>query len=231
MENETPKGSNNAGNVIGWIEKLSSLIKNSGLQNIILTLMVLFLVIVVGRVAFDPEFYVEKIDQLRQKAHTEAILKRMDAEPKIREDIMNLKKELNADRVYILETHNGGNNLANLPFIYVDLTYAEPKASMTWLENEYKNVRLSRYPWASKVFNDAYWAGTIDDMAVIDQELYLRLKSEDVAYMADIVLYGTYNPSGVLGVVFTSDDRPNDDVIKRTLIRYSSLLSVHLNNE
>ena len=229
---KTPKGSNNAENVLNWVEKLSGMIKNSGLQNIIITLMVLFLVIVIGKVAFDPESFMTKIDGLRAKAHTEAIMKRMDAEPKIREAIVNLKYELNADRVYILETHNGGNNLANLPFIYVDLTYAEPKASLSWLENEYKNVRLSRYPWATQLYNDAYWSGNIEEISNIDQELYLRLKVEEVAYMADIVLYGTYNPSGVLGVVYTDlENKPSDEIIRRALIKYSSSLALLLNNE
>ena len=228
---ETPQGSNNAGVVIGWIEKLSGLIKNVGLQNIITTIMLLFLVIIVGQTAFNPIGFVKKIQDIEAQQHTESVIKRIKAEPQIRELLVDLRGELNADRVYILETHNGGNNLANLPFLYVDLTYAEPKNVLTWMENEYKNVRLSRYPWATHLFDETYYCGDVEKMKDIDPELYYRLKNEDVKYMSSVMIYGKYNPSGVLGVVYTTDNIPSENSIRRTLTKYASSLSILLNNE
>lgn len=231
MAEETPKGSNNAGVALGWLEKIGAMLKKYGLQNIFLSIMVLFLTIVVGRVAFDPESAFKKFEDVKQKAHTEAVLRRIENEPRIRECLVNLRSELKADRVYILETHNGGNNLAGLPFIYVDLTYAEPKNALTWLENEYKNVRLSRYPWASEVYRSTYWSGRLENIEELDPELYYRLKNEDVTFMAVMMMYGSYNPSGVVGVVYTSDDYPSDDSIQRTLHRYVNSLAPLFNNE
>jgi hypothetical protein len=158
-------------------------------------------------------------------------MKRLNNEPQIREAVINLRSDLDADRVYILETHNGGENLANLPFLYVDLTYAEPRSQAAWMEEEYKNVRLSRYPWASEVFRQTYWSGTIEVLEELDPELYYRLKNEDVRFMASMMLYGTYNPCGVVGVVYTDDNYPSDDTIKRVLMRYATTLSTLLNNE
>lgn len=231
MSEEVQKNPNNTGVVLGWIEKIGELLKKYGLQNIFLSIMVLFLTIVVGQVAFNPEGLMKKMDNIKQKAHTEAVMKRLENEPKIRENLVNLRAELRADRVYILETHNGGNNLAGLPFIYVDLTYAEPKGALTWLENEYKNVRLSRYPWATEVYNSTYWSGEVDNLEGLDPELYYRLKNEDVTFMAVMMMYGTYNPSGVVGVVYTGESYPSDENIKRTLMRYVNTLAPLFNNE
>ena len=216
---------------IGWLEKLSGILKKHGLQNILLTLMVLFLTVVVARVTFSPESLFNKMDEIKQKAHTESVMKRLNNEPKIREAVINLRGELNADRVYILETHNGGENLSSLPFLYVDLTYAEPRSQAAWMEEEYRNVRLSRYPWASEVFKQTYWSGTVEVLEELDPELYYRLKNEDVKFMASMMLYGTYNPCGVVGVVYTDDDYPSDETIKRVLMRYATSLSSLLNNE
>jgi len=216
---------------IGWIEKLSGVLKKHGLQNILLTMMVLFLTVVVARLTFNPESLFNKMDEIKQKAHTESVMKRLNNEPQIREAVINLRSDLDADRVYILETHNGGENLANLPFLYVDLTYAEPRSQAAWMEEEYKNVRLSRYPWASEVFRQTYWSGTIEVLEELDPELYYRLKNEDVRFMASMMLYGTYNPCGVVGVVYTDDNYPSDDTIKRVLMRYATTLSTLLNNE
>ena len=45
------------------------------------------------------------------------------------------------------------------------------------------------------------------------------------------MLYGTYNPCGVVGVVYTDEDHPADEQIKRVLMRYATTLSTLLNNE
>lgn len=218
-------------NTLNWIERVGEMLKKHGLQNILLTIMVLFLTIVVGRVAIEPEILFNKMEEIKQKNHTESVLKRINNEPQIREAVINLRGELDADRVYILETHNGGENLSSLPFLYVDLTYAEPRNQASWMEDEYKNVRLSRYPWATEVFKSTYWSDDIENLDELDPELYLRLKSEGAKFMAVMMLYGTYNPCGVVGVVYTDDDHPSDEQIKRVLMRYATTLSTLLNNE
>ena len=218
-------------NTLNWIERVGEMLKKHGLQNILLTIMVLFLTIVVGRVAIEPEILFNKMEEIKQKNHTESVLKRINNEPQIREAVINLRGELDADRVYILETHNGGENLSSLPFLYVDLTYAEPRNQASWMEDEYKNVRLSRYPWATEVFKSTYWSDDIENLDELDPELYLRLKSEGAKFMAVMMLYGTYNPCGVVGVVYTDEDHPSDEQIKRVLMRYATTLSTLLNNE
>lgn len=234
-ENQIPQGSNNAGNVLGWLEKLSGLIQKSGLHNLFLTIMMLFLVIIVGYCAFNPGSMIKKIEEVQSKQHTEAVMKRLKSEPRIRENLVNLKMETGADRVFILETHNGGSNLAGLPFLYVDLTYAEPQRLLTWMESEYRNVRLSRYPWATKMYQDTFWYGPIDDIMAIDPELYYRLQKEDVKYMGMMIMYGVYNPSGAIGIVYTSETKdeniPSVFDIERIMLKYDGIFSVLFNNE
>ena len=216
---------------LSTLEKIGNALKKWGLQNILLFLMVLFLTTMAGNVILNPESLYRKMEDVKQKTHTESVLKRINNEPKIRETLVNLRSELKADRVFVLETHNGGSNLSNLPFLYVDLTYAEPRAQLAWMEDEYKNVRLSRHPWATEVFRSTFWCGTVDSLELLDPELYHRLKNEGVVFFAAIMMYGTYNPSGVIGVVYTSDEHPSVEEIKRDMVRYVTSLSVLFNNE
>lgn len=217
---------------ITWFEKISAFVKKTGLKDIILTTMVLIMFIIIGYVAVNPSGAIERFEKVMEEKHTESVMRRLNNEPKIRENLINMKNELNADRVYVLETHNGGTNLAGLPFLYVDLTYAEPRTSLTWLENEYKNVRLSRYPWASALYESNFWGAPVEDLESLDPELYHRLKSEEVEYMAAIMMYGTYNPSGVIGVVYTDKSKaPSRKEINRIMIKYCSTLSALFNNE
>jgi len=217
---------------LSWVEKTFGFIKKMGFQNLLITLMMIFVVSVVGQLVFNPEGLVKKYERIVSEQHTESVIKRMNNEPAIRENLIKLKAELNADRVYVLETHNGGANLAGLPFLYVDLTYAEPKSAYQWLESEYKNVRLSRYPWATELYQKNFYSENIDYLEQLDPELYYRLKNENVEYMAAIMMYGSYNPSGVLGVVYTSKDSiPKREEIQRILMKYSTVLAALFNNE
>lgn len=230
MEND--KKIEQVNTTLTWAEKLFGFIKKAGIQNILITLMMVFLVSVVGQLVFNPEGLVKRFERIVSEQHTESVIKRLNNEPSIRQNLISLKAELNADRAYILETHNGGTNLAGLPFLYVDLTYAEPKSAYQWLESEYKNVRLSRYPWATELYQNNFYAEPVDYLEHLDPELYYRLKNEDAVYMAAIMMYGTYNPSGVIGVVYTSKDNiPNKEEIRRVLMKYSSTFAVLFNNE
>jgi len=230
MENE--KKIEQVNTTLTWAEKVFGFIKKIGIQNLLITLMMIFVVSVIGEFVFNPEGLVEKFEKIVNERHTESVMKRMNNEPAIRENLVKLKSELKADRVYILETHNGGSNLAGLPFLYVDLTYAEPKSAYQWLESEYKNVRLSRYPWATELYQKTFYAESINYLETLDPELYYRLKNEDVEYMAAIMMYGTYNPSGVIGAVYTSRDQiPSREEIQKIMIKYNSVLAGLFNNE
>ena len=230
MEND--KKIEQVNTTLSWVEKTFGFIKKMGFQNLLITLMMIFVVSVVGQLVFNPEGLVKKYERIVSEQHTESVIKRMNNEPAIRENLIKLKAELNADRVYILETHNGGSNLAGLPFLYVDLTYAEPKSAYQWLESEYKNVRLSRYPWATELYQKNFYSENVDYLEQLDPELYYRLKNEDVEYMAAIMMYGSYNPSGVIGVVYTSKDNiPKREEIQRILMKYSTVLAALFNNE
>jgi hypothetical protein len=227
METNYQENTTNTGEVLGWLGKVLKMIKEVGIQNIFLGLIVIF---VISFFIF-PENYFKKFEKIQQQVHTESVMKRINAEPKIREALVSLRSDTDADRVFLLETHNGGSNLAGLPFLYVDVSYTEPRASLSWLETEYKNVRLSRYPFASVVFNETYWFGSISEIEEIDPELYIRLQKEDVKYLGMMLMYGTYNPSGVLGVVYCGDDEPSPATVKKSMFKYSSVVAQLLNNE
>lgn len=226
-ENKTPQGSNNAEHVIGWLEKLTTLLSKTGLQNIMLTIMVLFLVIVVGHVAYNPEKFIDRIEEVRSKQHAESIVQRLQADPEIYNNLYNILTEANADKVILFEAHNGGSNLSNLPFLYIDLTYCLPKSEMAILEPEYKNVRLSRYPWATLMYNQGYWCGHVSDFMEVDPELFYRLSKDNLVYMGAILIYGNDSlPCGMICICYESEEKiPRETELMKIMHRYSSVLS------
>ena len=219
--------------VITLMERVRGFIDKYGLKGTFTTLLTVFIAACVGYYAFNPGVILEQAQQIQIERHNEAVKARLDADPKIRSYLLEMKVELDADRTFILETHNGGTNLTNLPFLYVDLTYAEPRSNFSWLEREYTNLRLSRYPWANYIFNHGFWFGSISDIEEIDSELNQRLSKEGVSYMGMVMMYGEDSmPSGTLGVVYEGDsDRPNDVEVLKIMQKYSNIISNLLENK
>ena len=219
--------------VITIMERVKGFIDKHGLKGTFTTLLTVFVAACVGYCVFNPVVVFERVQQIQIERHNEPVKARLSVDPKIRNYLMEMKAELGADRTYILETHNGGTNLANLPFLYVDLTYAEPRNNLSWLEMEYNNLRLSRYPWADYVYNHGFWFGPISDTEEIDSELNQRLSKEGVSYMGMVMMYGEDSmPSGTLGVVYEHDcDRPSDVEVLRIMQKYSNIISKLLENK
>ena len=219
--------------VITIMERVKGFIDKHGLKGTFTTLLTVFVAACVGYYVFNPGVILEQVQQIQIERHNEAIKARLNADPKIRSYLLEMKVELGADRTYILETHNGGTNLTNLPFLYVDLTYAEPRNNLSWLEMEYNNLRLSRYPWDNYLFNHGFWFGSISDIEEIDLELNQRLSKEGVSYMGMVMMYGEDSmPSGTLGVVYENDgDRPNDVEVLKIMQKYSNIISNLLENK
>ena len=228
---KTPIGSNNSGNVIGWLERLLKLKKDYGLGNILTAVMLLFVTIIMGMVAFKPDIIVEQIERVRSEQHQRAVDKRIKADPEIRETINDLRIELGCDRVFIVEAHNGGSNLTNLPFLYVDMTYESVRNGELQLEDEYKNVRLQRYSFCTYLYNNNYFWGSVDDVTEIDPIFSYRLQGDNAKYIAVVAIYGQYNLIGALGIEYTTSEPLDANTVRVAIYKRASKLAILLNNE
>jgi len=217
--------------LLGLMERIKRFINKEGLKGTFTSLLTLFIAVTVGYFIFNPGSFFERFQNFNNEKHEEAIIARMEADPQIREYLSAMKNELAANRTYILEAHNGGTNLSNLPFVYTDLTYMVPRGSFGELEEEYKNFRLSRFPWASYVVENSFWFGPIEDTFDNDPELYYKLQKEGVAYMGMMLLHGNKAiPCGCLGVVYTEGQTiPDEITIIKIMQKYSSIIAPLLN--
>ena len=218
--------------VVGLMERIKRFINKEGLKGTFTSLLTLFIAACVGYFILNPGTVFEKFQEYSIEKHEEGIKQRLQADPQIRSLLSDFRSSINADRAYILEAHNGGSNLNNLPFLYADLTYMDPRNKYDIIESEYKNFRLSRYPWVSYVIEHGYWYGPIEDCMESDPELYYRLKNEEVAYMGMYVMYGKNGlPTACLGVIFKEkEDIPSVREVIKSMQVYSNQINVLLNS-
>ena len=216
--------------IVGLIERINSFIKKNGLKGVFTSLLTLFVAGFVGFFILNPGPFFEKFNQYVEQKHEQGIKQRLKADPEIRSLLSSFRSDLNADRAYILEAHNGGSNLTHLPFLYADLTYIDPRNKYDYIETEYKNFRLSRYPWASYVMEHGLWFGTIEDCMESDPELYYRLQKEGVKYMGMFVMHGkTGLPSACLGIIYVEGQEiPTQKQILKTMQKYGAQINSYL---
>ena len=154
------------------------------------------------------------------KEHNNLIEKRFYASPIIRSELKDLIIKLGATRASICEMHNGTNNLAGIPFLYLDMTYEEISPKVDYVIDNFKNFNLAKYPFITSHIKDMYWSGSIDDLKKEDPYLASRIKLNDTEYGAYIVLRG-YDSTmiGLLVVTFNSDTfLPDEDSLLNSMM-------------
>ena len=220
-------------NVLSLMDKIQLFIKKNGLKGTFTSLLTLFIASVMTFFIFNPNVLFDRFQSYADKKHEKGIKQRLEVSPIIRSQLIQFRAELGADRVYILEAHNGGTNLTHLPFLYADLTYIEPKASYAYIEAEYKNFSLSRYPWSSYVIEHGCWFGSIEDCRENDPELYYRLDKEGVVYMGMYVMYyKTGLPSACLGIVYVEGQNiPETRKIHTVMQKYANIINTYLTTD
>lgn len=163
--------------------------------------------------------------------HKYLVEKRIENSSKIRFELKDLLIRLGATRAAVCEMHNGTNNLAGIPFLYLDMTYEEISPKVDYVIDNFKNFNLAKYPFITNHIKDMYWSGSIDDLKREDPYLASRLKLNDTEYGAYIVLRG-YDSTmiGILVVTFNYNDSdlPDEDSLLNTMMSSGQILATLL---
>lgn len=225
-------------------DKLASYINSDSLA----ALGVLF-VLIIFTYQLARGIYVEKENQNRKKfvndveeaqrisrekeiqRHKHLVEKRIENSPKIRFELKDLLIRLGATRAAVCEMHNGTNNLAGIPFLYLDMTYEEISPKVDYIIDNFKNFNLAKYPFVTAHIKDMYWSGSIDDLRKEDPYLASRIKLNDTEYGACIVLRGSDTTMiGLLVVTFNYNDSnlPDEDDLLNAMMASGQILATLL---
>ena len=110
---------------IGWLQKLLHLQEKFGFFSILKSLFILLITGYVVFFALNPRYLLDKMEQVQTEQHNDAVSRRMSADANIRMIFNRILPTLDADRVWLIELHNGAKNLTTgLPFLYGDMRIA-----------------------------------------------------------------------------------------------------------
>lgn len=221
---------------IGFLERMIKMMDKYGLWKIFQATLVLagFLYIMYN-VQNLPEIVsgvFSKETELRQVEHDAAVETRRSIKPNVDIILKDALSTLNADRAFVIEMHNGTNNVAGLPFIYGEMTYEEVREDVAHVDEDYTSINLSRFTFPMYIEKNQIWHGTINELSEIDSKLASRLSSNDVTYLAIIGLHGANNQLGYFGFTFCNGKAvPSENVIERSLNLAAPKLSILLDSK
>ena len=194
----------------------------------------LFILLITGYVVFfalNPRYLLDKMEQVQTEQHNDAVLRRMSADANIRMIFNRILPTLDADRVWLIELHNGAKNLTTgLPFLYGDMRIEAVSDGVLNVDEEYTDFSLSKYPFIAKIFEDGYFYGHIESMREFDERLYYKFKSNDVNEIALLALYQGDKPLGVLGISFCGDKQMDASAVGKTIRKCGVQIATLLSN-
>lgn len=217
-------------NSINWLQKILNLQKKYGFLSIIKGLFILFLSAYVIFFALNPRFLLERITNIQTEQHAQLVQSRLIADSKIRLILSNVLNKTNADRAWLIEFHNGSKNLSTgLPFLFGSMRLEETRDSIINVDEDYADFSLTKFKLISKVLDEGFFYGKVQDVKSIDQRLYYRFQSNDINEVALLTLYNDDKPVGIVGLSFCFEKTMNKHTVGKFLrsggVQIATLLS------
>lgn len=188
--------------LLNALEKMVKMERKYGFFNLLKSVIIIGICVIFGIIILNPDKVIEVLGKMAEKQHSELVDKRISIEPEIRLALKELRISCEASRTFLMECHNGTNNLNGMPFLYADMKYEDVANGVSYLDFSYQNQPLSRFPLASYLFKNNYWYGSIEELSQIDERLAFRIKSNNTEWLALIVLKEDNKVIGMLGVSF-----------------------------
>lgn len=216
-------------------ERMINVVKTENWKTIVKSLLLIIILIIImcsGLWAALGTIVTNALDkQQREKLefHESALQMRKEIKPTVDSLLNRALTILDADRVAIIEMHNGTSNTAGLPFLYGEMTYSVNSDSIYSVDNDYVNLNLSRFNFSYFFEKQHIWQGTTEEMAKIDSKLAQRIASNDVTYIAMSHIHGINNELGYFVITYCNGKTPKPkDFIVVEMMKKTQMLSTLL---
>jgi len=223
------------GAIVAGIDRLIRIVKKYGIWRVIEAIVILTAALyLIHNVSNIPQIVSDVFSHNKQQElvkHDAAIKTRRAIRPEIDDILHRSLSYLNADRVFIMELHNGTNSMSGLPFIYGEMTYEDAKTGISHIDEDYVSINLSRFEFPIYLKNNRMFYGTIEELSEIDEKLAMRMKSNEATYIAIISLHGVTNELGYFGLTYCNGNKPADEEsIREQLTICSQKLAILLDS-
>lgn len=168
---------------------------------------------------------INSADKDKETRHLENLELRKEMQPQIYAILGTFLEKTRADRAFIVELHNGSNNLNGVPFLHGSVTYDKSKEGLEPIDEDYQNLSLSRFSMSTYLHANYNYIGSVEKLSTIDKKLSAKLVSNDVKYLAVMTLYNGTNEWGWFGLIYNREtDIPSEkDILNEMMVTSQSI--------
>lgn len=209
-----------------WLGTILQYIKDYGVCNILKALIIMFILSITLRICYNPAFLFDKYSDYMAQKHTQELVNRINDDKKVKDLLPKLLYRSNADRVWIIQYHNGISD-----WLYGSMRFELCGEGIHPIKEQYDNFHLSWLMLPDYLKTHTTFIGNLATLEPLDHVLYDRFRKNGIEYLACILLkddIGT--PTGILG--FTWENMNNieyeESEIKENLIRYGAIIGQYI---
>lgn len=168
---------------------------------------------------------INSADKDKETKHLENLELRKEMQPQIYAILGTFLEKTRADRAFIVELHNGSNNLNGVPFLHGSVTYDKSKEGLEPIDEDYQNLSLSRFSMSTYLHVNYNYIGSVEKLSTIDKKLAAKLVSNDVKYVAVMTLHNGTNEWGWFGLIYNREtDIPSEkDILNEMMVTSQSI--------
>ena len=216
---------------LGWLDKILSIIEKYRIKTILKGVLVILIIAATVGFIGNPTWIFEQYEAWKDKEHAERLNIRMRNNEKLHILAEKLMYKVDADRVMVLELHNGLENAVGLPFSKCTATYEALNTDVYPIANQYQGVNLSLMPFANYLFQNGYWCGDVDELEKIDRGLFHKIKGNGTEHIACCLVEGVDEPLAFIFVSFAEIPNHDCDDVRQNLrhIALETALLLELN--
>lgn len=177
------------------------------------------IVLIKGAIYLDPEKLLIKLQDIETKQAEDVRQFRKESDVTINLELTHLMDHLDADRISVMEFHNGKSNSTGLGFYYADMSYEKVsrESGLPSVVDQWENANLSWLSIDDTLYHSGYWYGDIDALISADKLVGERMRSNGVGWTCFYLLEyieddGESNEIGILCVSYK--DIPSEEVQK-----------------
>jgi hypothetical protein len=206
---------------LNWIDRTLQIVDKYKFKTIFKAIGVIFLIAAVVGFINNPTWIFEQYEIWKRKEHTERVELAMKNSQLIQYEMDALRTKTNASRVVLLTFHNQKQTLNGVPYIYLTAQNESLDYGVTPVAEKYEVLKCSLYPFVNHIIQNEYFAGDINDLALIDKSLAYRMMGNDVTHCGIINIEGE-SLLGVLVLTYTDDCTQHNCRDTEMLIRKSA---------
>lgn len=158
--------------------------------------------------------------------------RRKDSIFKVNRLLKELMDKLEVDRISIFEYHNGGCNLANLPFLHFSIVTQLNRLGVDDLNKDFDKVHVSSIPdFIYELDKSEYYHIPVDKLQYTFPKMHKELKNDNMKEVIFANIEGSEDPIGFIMLAFKDTIKVSKKKLTKELSKKLQKIAIYLDGK